>query len=271
MAENKSLNTLLAYKRDLLWYKKYCEAGGGRLFEEYLNSKGLKISSQSRIISAVRSFFSFLEEKGYKVSFREKMKAPLVKKHLPRFVTHGNFEKILEACKTEKKKAHLQKRDELVLHLFFGLALRVSELVSLNTSDYMDQNESIVITGKGRRQRVLPLTGPVLTLIQDYLETARPCFQTNKPSLILNNRGNRPSRVDVWRWIQKWCLKAGVKTSPHGFRHGCATELLDHGADLRTIQRILGHSSIETTKIYTHVSRSKMKKEVDQHHPLSKE
>lgn len=272
LAQGRSPLTLSSYRKDLQYYLKY-KSSFSCLFQEYLSEQGLCVRSQSRAISAVRSYLKFLEDQGYDIDFRETLKTPVVKINLPYFVSHEEFEKILEASAVPENSAQTH-RNHIVLYFLYVLACRVSEMICVNLSDYMDSNESIVITGKGGKQRILPVTEPFLTLLRDYLSNSRKALKKSirTQSFILNNKGRRPSRVDIWRWTQKWSQTAGMpeSKSPHQFRHGCATELLNHGADLRSIQELLGHSSIETTKIYTKVSREKMKKSMESHHPLSK-
>ena len=270
LVENKSIHTLLSYKRDLdkfLSYKKI----NSKLFPEYLHDQGLSSRSIARAISAVRSYLHWLENKGYSIDFRDHLKVSNVKHSLPLFISYGEFESILKAS-CVKGQPEQTSRNHLVLMFLFSLGCRVSELVSMQTSDFINTDESIVIRGKGSKQRILPVVDPLLSHLREYLTSIRPLLirSYKTSSLILNDRGNRPSRVDIWRWIQKWSMKAGLEGKyPHQFRHGCATELLDHGADLRSIQELLGHSSIETTKIYTKVSRRQMQNTIKKHHPLS--
>jgi len=269
LAQGRSPLTLESYKRDLKTYFEYKKKRHSMVFQEYLEKQGLSLRSQSRSMSAVRSYFRYLESQGQKIHFKESLKIPVVKNPLPHFVSHEEFKKILLSAKVPQQKEKTT-RNHVILYFLYGLACRVSEVVSLNLSDYIDSDESIIVTGKGNKQRILPLTEPFLSLLRQYIRKDRLFFSKKSEALILNNRGHRPSRVDIWRWIKKWSQKADIESkSPHQFRHGCATELLNHGADLRSIQALLGHSSIETTKIYTKVSRSKIKKAVDLHHPLS--
>jgi integrase/recombinase XerD len=119
---------------------------------------------------------------------------------------------------------------------------------------------------------MIPLTEQLQQELTAYLEKARPHLcKEGETAILVNDRGRRPSRVDIWRWLDAWSKKAGFSQTinPHKFRHGCATALLDAGADLRSIQKLLGHSSIQTTQIYTSVSTAKMKETIDEHHPLS--
>ena len=242
-----------------------------QLFSEYLQDKGLSVRSAGRAVSAVRSYSRWLESKGCSLDFKNPVKISNVQKSLPLLVSYREFKSLLKVVSKEKKLAQ-SGRNRLVLMFLFSLGCRVSELVSMQSSDFINTDESIVIQGKGSKQRILPIVEPLLSCLRVYLTSIRPLLvKTSKTkSLILNDRGRRPSRVDVWRWVQKWSAQAGLgRIYPHQFRHGCATELLDHGADLRSIQELLGHSSIETTKIYTKVSRGQMKKAVQKHHPLS--
>ena len=269
-AENKSEHTLNSYQRDLNKFYKYRSKKVSITFVEYLKKQKLTSRSQARSMSAIRSYSRFLENKGHKVDFRSEFKISGVKNVLPLFVSNREFEMILNSSIVPKKEEHT-KRNHLVLYLFFFLGCRVSELTSLQVADFIDTDESIIIRGKGNKQRILPVINPLLDLLRGYLKEARPFLLNNHKtySLILNDRGNTPSRVDIWRWIKKWSQKAGLKKYPHQFRHGCATELLDNGADLRSIQELLGHSSIETTKIYTKVTRNKIRDTIKKHHPLS--
>lgn len=271
LVENKSKHTLLSYKRDLGKFISYKKIKSAKLFPEYLRGKGLSSRSTVRAVSAVRSYFRWMEHRGCSIHFQDHLKVSSQPYSLPLFVSYQEFESILKASFIERQPA-LTCRNHLVLFFLFSLGCRVSELVSMETSDFIDTDESIVIKGKGSKQRILPVVDPLLSHLREYLTSVRPLLVKSykTSSLILNDRGNRPSRVDLWRWVQKWSLKAGLDgRHPHQFRHGCATELLDHGADLRSIQELLGHSSIETTKIYTKVSRRQMQNTIKKHHPLS--
>jgi integrase/recombinase XerD len=127
--------------------------------------------------------------------------------------------------------------------------------------------------GKGNKERLVPLTNKIVERLKIYLEQVRPAMIKDQgQSILVNDRGHKPSRVDVWRWLAAWSQKAGFSetVNPHRFRHGCATALLEQGADLRSIQMLLGHASIQTTQIYTTVTHQQMNKEVEEHHPLSK-
>ncbi len=269
--ENKSSHTLSSYKRDLGKFASYKKVKSNQLFSEYLSRQGLSARSTARAVSVVRSYSRWMENKGRSIRFKDSLKTADNQNSLPLFVSHLEFKSILKAS-CVKGRPVSTSRNHLVLMFLFLLGCRVSELISIKISDFIDTDESIVIKGKGGKQRILPVVDPLLPHLRGYLSEVRPLLvrSSKTSSLILNDRGRKPSRVDVWRWIQKWSLQAGLeKKHPHQFRHGCATELLDHGADLRSIQELLGHSSIETTKIYTRVSRRHMQKTIKKHHPLS--
>lgn len=271
LVENKSTHTLLSYKRDLSKFAVYKKIKSSKIFSEYLRGKGLSVRSAGRAVSAVRSYSRWLESQGYSINFKNPLKVSNVQNALPVFVSYEEFKSLLEAGRAVEQP-ECAGRNLLVLMFLFSLGCRVSELVSMQTSDFINTDESIVIQGKGNKQRILPVVEPLLSVLREYLTSFRPLLARSckTKSLILNDRGRRPSRVDIWRWIQKWSAQAGLGAiSPHQLRHGCATELLDHGADLRSIQELLGHSSIETTKIYTKVSGRQMQKAIQKHHPLS--
>ena len=138
--------------------------------------------------------------------------------------------------------------------------------------DYSPTERWVKILGKGQKERLVPLTDTVALTLEAYLRTSRPILMKEPcDSILINDRGHRPSRVDVWRWLAAWSARAGFSepVNPHRFRHGCATALLEGGADLRSIQILLGHASIQTTQIYTNVTTSTLTKAIEEHHPLS--
>ena len=267
-----SLNTIKAYKRDLSLFERFQKTGRPlRDFYQFLHKRDLSPRSQARVVSCVRAYFKFLQAHGKAVDLKL-MKPPRFQAPLPRPIHFKEFGLLWELCEKESPRPRAL-RNQLVLACLYGLGCRVSELAALNIQDFNKNSACFYVTGKGEKQRLLPLPTKLYQLVLRYLQEARPQLALGKKSksLILNNRGNRPARVDIWRWIKAWSLKAGLKEakSPHAFRHACATDLLDQGADLRVIQQLLGHSSLQTTQIYTSVSPSRLKKTVAKHHPLS--
>lgn len=270
-----SQNTVAAYKRDLRLYGHFQKTNGDiKDFYRFLTKRNLSTRTQARIISSVRSYLRFLQTHGHEDK-AEKIKhltLPKIKTKLPKLLTLDEF-KALWMAGQEKEKA-LTLRNRLVLSFLYGLGCRVSELVSLNLKDFNETESWLNITGKGNHQRIIPLSGDIYESLGIYLKKSRPVFvPSEKPWLIFNNRGNRPSRVDIWRWLKIWSLRAGFEQvkNPHSFRHGCATVLLEKGADLKSIQQLLGHLNLQTTQIYTSVVSGQIKQTIAQHHPLSRE
>ena len=270
-----SERTIDSYRRDLRLYSAFC-AGRDSLegFYEFLTERGLGARSQARAVSCVRSYMKFLQLRGFSAPDIKRLKLPRLKSKLPKPISLKEFEALLSAAKEENQIRRL--RNQLVLSFLYGLGCRVSELAALNIQDFhraKSQTESwISVTGKGNRQRLLPLSKELCRLLSAYLAEARPLgLNPSLPALFFNNRGNRPSRVDIWRWLKLWSQKAGFSEvkNPHSFRHGCATGLLENGADLRSIQKLLGHLSLQTTQIYTSVNSRRLKETVDRCHPLS--
>jgi integrase/recombinase XerD len=141
--------------------------------------------------------------------------------------------------------------------------------------DFSATERWIKILGKGKRERLVPVTENLALFLQNYMQKIRPYLlreDKTLPSLLINDRGHRPSRVDVWRWLACWSERCGFAepVNPHRFRHACATAMLENGADLRSIQMLLGHSSIQTTQVYTSVSVGSLVRTMDEHHPLAK-
>jgi integrase/recombinase XerD len=268
----RSLNTVMAYRRDLELYDQFkSETSTDALsFFPFMQKHGLSQRSQARVISSVRTYLKFLESRGHKVTELNQLRPPKVKAKLPDVLSKEEFEKLLEACRVEDPLR--AARNHITLMLLFGLGCRVSELVQADIADYRESEHVLLLKGKGGKERLVPLTQRLAQDLRAYLDQVRPHLVRGvQNSILLNERGHRPSRVDIWRWLAAWSSKAGFEevVNPHRFRHGCATALLEAGADLRSIQMLLGHASLQTTQIYTTVSMKNLKETVDEHHPLS--
>ena len=267
----RSHNTVMAYRRDLELYEEF-HALGKELgaFFEFMKNKKLSPRSQARVISSLRTYFRFLETRGIKAPELRELRPPRVKPHLPKPISLDEFHKLMEASHVPDVQRSL--RNQLTLLLLFGMGCRVSELVGLNLHDFNVTDAWLKVLGKGGKERLVPLSENLLRELKTYVKEVRPgLVKDDTPSILINDRGHRPSRVDVWRWLAAWSARAGFDEpiGPHQFRHGCATALLENGADLRTIQVLLGHSSLQTTQIYASVTSQKLKDEVDKNHPLS--
>lgn len=268
----RSLNTVMAYRRDLDLWKNYRAQGGKTVpgFYEFMKEHKLSVRSQARVISSLRTYFRFCETQGQEAPELRELRPPRVKVGLPKALTPEEFDRLFTASETGD--AARDSRNQLTLLFLYGLGCRVSELVALDVNDFNPTERWVRIVGKGNKERQVPLTDSLATHLTHYLQTARPTLvKEATPAILINDRGHRPSRVDIWRWLAAWSIKAGFAepVSPHRFRHGCATALLEGGADLRSIQMLLGHASIQTTQIYTSVSTNTLSRTIDEFHPLS--
>jgi integrase/recombinase XerD len=272
----RSLNTIMAYRRDLELYTKFTKKNQrGRMLEffDFMKTEGLSTRSQARVISSLRTYMKYCETRGVKCPELRELKPPKVQNSLPKAISVEDFEKLFIACATTDKAKTM--RNQLTLLFLYGLGCRVSELTGLNLNDFSATERWVKVLGKGSKERLVPLTEALYVALEEYLKSARSHLLVAGASaspLFLNDRGHRPSRVDIWRWLAAWSKKTDFAepVHPHRFRHGCATSLLEGGADLRSIQIMLGHASIQTTQVYTSVSNHISVKAIEEHHPLSK-
>lgn len=268
----RSLNTVMAYRRDIELYKEYRKGGSSSVqgFYEHMKRQKLSTRSQARVVSSLRTYFKFCESRGQKCPELRELRPPKVKVSLPKVLTTEEFQSLFQACEAEDGLR--TARNRLTLLFLYGLGCRVTELIGLNVSDFNATERWVKVLGKGNKERLIPLTEQLYVSLVTYLKETRPMLVKDaSPSILINDRGNRPSRVDVWRWLAAWSHRAGFAepVNPHRFRHGCATALLEQGADLRSIQMLLGHASIQTTQIYTNVTTQTMSRTIEEHHPLA--
>ncbi|MBN8542084.1 MAG: tyrosine-type recombinase/integrase [Deltaproteobacteria bacterium] len=267
----RSLNTVMAYRRDLEIWEDYRRTHKDVLgFFEFMKGRGLSTRSQARVISSLRTYFRFLEAQGLAAPELRELRPPKVKAGLPKSLSAEEFQRLYDAAESESLAK--TARNRITLLLLYGLGCRVSELISLNLSDFNETDQWLSIFGKGGKERAVPLTKNLAGELRAYLVAARPqLLKDATEAVLINDRGRRPSRVDVWRWLATWSTKAGFAepVNPHRFRHGCATALLESGADLRSIQVLLGHASIQTTQIYTAVAGRTLVETIAEHHPMS--
>lgn len=269
----RSKNTIQSYRRDLELYEQFLKQHKDiHYLYAFMKGQGLSDRSQARMISSLRTYFKFLESKDIPAPELRSLKLPKVKKTVPKTITPAQFEMLFQAAQVVEED-HKTQRNQLTLLLLFGLGCRVTELIQIELKDIDLQEGYVRIVGKGNKERLVPLTENLLIKVKEYLEESRPQIvkSQNVKTLLVNERGKELSRIDIWRWLAAWSSKAGFKevVHPHQLRHACATSLLEQGADLRSIQILLGHTSIQTTQIYTQVTTSKLNKEVDAKHPLS--
>ena len=279
---NFSDNTLDAYVRDIKKLKDYAEEDLANVgpdsidyenLQEYIfNLSKQKFSerSQARWISSIKAFFKFLLED----EFREDnpaalLEGPKLGLYLPDTLSLHDINKIITAIEVD---TDLGKRNQSIIEVLYGCGLRVSELIDLKISNINFREQYIKVNGKGNKTRFVPLADYTAELLESYIKDVRSKGKINKKyedTLFLNSRGTSMSRVIVFLIIKELTDKAGVnkKISPHTFRHSFATHLLQNGADLRYIQEMLGHSSITTTEIYTHLKTEELRDVILSYHP----
>ena len=277
-------NTISAYRRDLAdlaafwknhWEDQPLAAADLKLLRTYLDhlrSAGLKNRSIARHVATLRGFFGYLfETREIAADPTELLAAPQVGSALPKYLDETRVDKLLHAPGTDKAAA---LRDTAMLHLLYAAGLRVSELIHLRIPD-LDAGEGVVqVLGKAGKQRLVPVGREALAALEAYLRDARPAMLKNRvsPYLFVTARGGPMTRQGFWKLLRGHSREAGMfhGVSPHVLRHSFATHLLEGGADLRSVQAMLGHADIGTTQIYTHVMRSHLRKTVDRHHPRAK-
>ncbi len=267
----RSQNTILAYRRDLELFQEFLEKHTDIMgLYQYMTKNKLSTRSQARVISSIRTYYRYCEKKGDRIPDLSQLRPPKVEAKLPSALTLDDYKKLKSAATVEDP--YKSARNHITLTLLFGLGCRVTELIQFNLNDFHESDAWLKVVGKGGKERAVPLTNHLLQELKVYLRQVRHHLaKETETSILINDRGKRPSRVDIWRWLDAWSKRAGFEKTihPHQFRHGCATALLESGADLRSIQKLLGHSSIQTTQIYTTVSTRKMQEAVDEHHPMS--
>jgi integrase/recombinase XerD len=271
LVRGRSRNTIMAYRRDIDLFEKFYEKSKDlTAFYSFMKTQGLSPRSQARVISSVRTYFKFCQLKGAKIPLLKELRPPKVKVGLPRPLTLLEFDRLFKASETQDPMR--TARNQITLLLLYGLGCRVTELIGLSLQSYHEIDSWLVVLGKGNKERMIPVTEALGVELRKYIKDVRPhLIKEASSSILINDRGHRPSRVDIWRWLAAWSAKAGFDepVSPHRFRHGCATALLESGADLRSIQLLLGHASIQTTQVYTSVTTKNLSDTIEQHHPLS--
>ena len=274
-----SPNTLDAYIRDLLKLINYLEdvdkdvldveLSDLQHFAASLHDIGIHARSQCRILSGVRSFFRFLELEGYRDDDpSELLESPVLGEHLPEVLSAEEVDMLEGAIDLSKWEG---QRNRAIIEVLFSCGLRVSELVNLKLSDLFIQEQYVRILGKGSKERLVPISPRAIKELDYWFMDRRE--MKIKPGeedfVFLNRRGAHLTRVMILIMIKETAVAAGIQKtiSPHTLRHSFATALLEGGADLRAIQAMLGHESIGTTEIYTHIDMSTLREQILNHHP----
>lgn len=275
-----SKNTIISYKEDLLKYEEYMKrqsitdinkvsTNNIEKYLIYLNNNEYTITSIARKLTTIKAFHNYLYQRNItKNNVAEAIDRPKIKKALPKVLTVEQVDALLDInCTTA-----FDYRNKAMLELLYATGLRISELLNLKLNDVDMENCVVRCLGKGNKERIVPIGEYVLFYLTKYLEY-RPKLSKNKRSeyLFLNSLGGKLSRFSFFKLIKRLLQEKNINAdvSPHTLRHSFATHMLEYGADLRTIQELLGHSDIATTKIYTHISNNKIKEEYNKYHPRS--
>lgn len=276
--KNASRHTLVAYRHALTGFREFrpqvswrsATADDFRAYLFKLTKDGKARSSIRATFSALRSFYTFLVIRGFlTTNILKSVELPKIEKQLPKFLTISQVETFLEKpTKVERQKQApewMASRDEAIFELFYSTGLRLAELVSLDVGSVDPFSETVRVLGKGSKERICPVGGPALEAISRYRSKAG----VHAGPLFLNKSRRRLSTRSVWLAMKKYLLAAGLPAdlSPHKLRHSFATHLLDGGADLRSVQTLLGHANLSTTQIYTHVTAERLKRAYENAHP----
>ena len=275
-----SPNTIESYSRDVTALCAYLGSNDCQRIEDTtgdnlcryiatLAENNISKRSQARVISSIKSFFDFLEREGrIPRTPCDVLDAPKMQKYLPVVLSVKEVESIINSVDLSKPEGH---RNKAMLEMLYSCGLRVSELITLKLSDLFFDERFIRVKGKGSKQRLIPVGDYAVNAVTLYLEQRRtlPVARGKEDFLFLNRRGNPLTRQMVFKIVTDQAAAAGIgKTiSPHTFRHSFATHLVENGADLRVVQQMLGHESILTTEIYTHIDTAKWQESILKYHP----
>lgn len=273
-------NTLLAYRRDLSAYAEHLANQGisdaGQVKRENITDyifhqkkAGLAVTSICRSLAAIKTFHRFLVREGLvREDPTSLVETPKLWKRVPEVLSQGEVENILHAA---QGRGWQQIRDYAILELFYASGMRVSELVQLKVENVNFEIGYVRCLGKGSKERIVPIGKNAREAVLRYCEKVRPRLVKDRliSDLFLSRLGRRMTRQSAWKLIKRYAEKANIKKviKPHTLRHSFATHLLEHGADLRSVQEMLGHSDISTTQIYTHVDRERLRSIHKQFHP----
>lgn len=273
-------NTLLAYRRDLTAYAEHLASRGianapqvrREYVTEYIFSQkkaGLATTSINRSLAAIKTFHRFLVREGLvKEDPTALVETPKLWKRVPDVLTQAEIESMLKAAQGKRGQ---QIRDYAILELFYASGMRVSELVQLKVENVNLEIGYVRCIGKGSKERIIPIGKTAREAVRYYCEHIRGKSAKSgmTSDLFLSRLGKKITRQGIWKLIKQYAVKAGIKKTikPHTLRHSFATHLLEHGADLRSVQEMLGHSDISTTQIYTHVDRERLRSIHKQFHP----
>ncbi|MEO0281013.1 MAG: site-specific tyrosine recombinase XerD [candidate division WOR-3 bacterium] len=272
--------TVDAYLNDINQYIHFCENFKKDLFDadesivefflKEMSMLGLNGRTLSRKLTSLKNFYNYLyREKMIDKDPTENVSPPKISKNLPDYLTLEEITLLLNSIKGDSP---FDKRDKAILETMYGAGLRVSEIINLKIESVFYEEGFIKVLGKRMKERIVPLNKTALNSIQEYLRDYRSFFEKYKSEyLFLSRTGKKLTRMDIWNILKKRVKHVGIqkRLHPHILRHSFATHLIEGGADLRSVQEMLGHSSIMTTEIYTHVNKKQLTKIYDRFHPRS--
>lgn len=286
LEKNASEHTIDAYLNDIKKLQSFCELTPSKFsfieidrkniedFFTFLNENfGIQASTQARILSALKSFFNFLVYQNYtSQNPAELIDSPKLSRKLPDTLSFEEIEKMINSIDVSTEQG---TRDRAILEVLYSCGLRVTELLNLKISEIQLDLEIVKVIGKGNKERIVPIGSDAIKYLRIYLNNYRNKLMVAeefKDFVFLNLRGTPLSRISVFNMIKKQANVLGLRKtiSPHTFRHSFATHLVEGGADLRAVQEMLGHVSITTTEIYTHLDNQFLRKTIEQFHPLYK-
>ena len=282
MEKGLSLNTLESYRRDIVIYldflsrnKKTILKATRKDIEKFLSErkdKGSKSRTVARNKVSIVNLYKFLVMENYiSKNPTDNLEVIRLKRVLPESLTTDEVDDLLSV---HNEKTDKGLRDKAIFELMYSSGLRVSEICSLKIEDIFFDEKYLKICGKGKRERIVPINDKALDILKKYIQTSRVVMVKGKKTseLFLNFRGDKISRVGIWKIVKEAMKKSGIEKNiyPHTLRHSFATHLIQHGADLRSVQRMLGHSDITTTEIYTHVDSTHLKKQITKHPKYTK-
>lgn len=278
LQQGVSQHTLAAYRSDLQHFQQWLEKQSGTLAQassdeitSYLGVRrelGLKARSQARLLSSLRKYYGYLLRTQQRADDpTAHLNSPKLPASLPKSISEEDISALLQAPVTNEP---LGLRDKAMLELLYATGLRVSELVALKLSEVSVRQGLVRVVGKGDKERLVPMGEEALHWLEQYLRYSRPeMMKASTDVIFLSQRGQQMTRQTFWHRIRRYALQAGLpeSISPHRLRHAFATHLLNHGADLRALQMLLGHADIATTQIYTQVAKARLKQLHEVHHP----
>jgi integrase/recombinase XerD len=285
--KGRAANSLVAYRHDLLAYEAFLAGRGTALgdvepadiddYLRFMTALGLKASTSRRALAAIRGLHRFLlDERGARSDPSEDTATPSVPSGIPKPLTEDEVLRLLASVVGDDPRG---QRDRAILELLYATGMRISELAGASMGDLDSELSLLIVFGKGSKERIIPVGSHAMRATLAWVaggrrewRPARPASRSDDESLLLSARGRRMSRQAIWTVVHEHGMQVGLgrKLTPHVLRHSCATHMLDHGADIRIVQEMLGHASITTTQVYTKVSQEQLRRVYEAAHPRAR-